>query len=373
MTDQPFPIELFFICTPLPLPESQHEEVRRTLSTWGYDLLELQQTPPLAEVSPHPCMLVLAAQDLQPDVRNEVNQRIFKAARSLGRQLKRFKADVVTPEKQQDHEKMLQRILPERAQPLIVQTRRNLGIFRPPYPVLRTLNNHSARTRVDVVDFKGKEAVCKTFRSSALDYLQREMDARAALGQALPEISPVLERGENYFIMPLYHEAFSWKDDGLCLYPVDKAKACMEFLRHFHAQGYAIVDAHPGTFLFDRDEGLRVADLEYFTPQPDKKPFKESFDIAGPPESFKGILPADRAVTYQSAWYPIIGVNLNTLMTSPPLKLHLLRLTYLLTRRLPKGLIKKAGGMLPRPDVSVKDGLIFHWPRRTVSFPRRGT
>ncbi|MCE9507521.1 MAG: hypothetical protein K8R48_04295 [Alphaproteobacteria bacterium] len=363
-------VELFILCTPQPLPAVLHDEIRRTLSTWGYDLLEQGNVHSAHAVIPRPashtCILALASQDLQPDIRDGVNQRVFKAARSLGRQLKKQNVYVLTPKNNACSNKMLHQVFPQQEQAIREKAKSNLAAFQPPYRVLKSLNNHTARARIDIVDFNGREAVCKTFRQSARDYLQREIQARAELGAKIPEIAPILEQGGNYFVMPLYRESWRWEDDGLRLYPLERARQCMDFLRRCHTQGYAVVDAHPGAFLFDGEQGLRVADLEYLMPLPDGAPFEKSFDIVGPPPGFTGILPAGRPVTYQSAWRPVVGVSLRNLMTAPPLKLRLLRALHWFVLRLPKFLYKKLGSVLHglySQRVAICGDFMTHWPR----------
>jgi hypothetical protein len=100
---------------------------------------------------------------------------------------------------------------------LYAAAQENERAFQPPYPVLGTLGSHAARSRVDIVDFRGVPAVCKTFRRSASGFLRRELEARQLLA-GLAEMTPVLEAGETYFVMPFYSDLWQWKDDGLRLF-----------------------------------------------------------------------------------------------------------------------------------------------------------
>src|SRR5262249_43409138 len=139
---------------------------------------------------------------------------------------------------------------------------------------------------------------------------------------------------------------------------------CMDFLRRLHDQGYALVDAHPGTFLFDKKGGLHVADFDYLIPQPDKGlPFEESFDITGPKPGFAGILPAGRAITYAYAWRPVLGVSLKDSMKASEKKLRVSRMVHWLLRRLPKWIFDKLPTALrPKRRPAVRDGYLVHWP-----------
>lgn len=347
-------IELFIIATPQPfiLPD----DAAKVLSTWGYDLLAQQHATLSLPVPPsHKQCLVLAAQDLQPRMKDGANQRIFKAARSLGRTLRKSDAHVLTPV---HHAEALSHVFGPQADVLLKQAAQNQAAFQPPYPVIRTLSNHAARSRVDVVTYKGGTAVSKTFRPTARDYLQREIQGRAL---DLPEIAPILEAGDTYFVMPFYETSWRWEDNGLRLYPLDRARRCFAFLRAVHAKGHALVDAHPGSFLFDDENKLRIADLEHVMPQPEVRTFEESFDIAGPPSGYKGHLPAGRAVTYNSAWKPVLGVSLQELHS--PSAHSLRRALYWLFRRLPKWLLKKiAVALKPARHVRTRDGYLLHWP-----------
>ncbi len=326
--------ELFIVTAPVPL-EATAAELREMLTMRGFDFLAATTagTLPagLAQPASHRFLLAAAAQDLQPSP-----ARSDKAARQLIRRFRTQKAQVARLATAAETALMIKSLFPADSDAIRARACAGAEAFRPPYAVLQQLGSHAARSRVDVVDFRGTRAVCKTFRLSALDFLQRELAARQRLA-GLPEVTPILEVGDNYFVMPYYPDAWQWREDGLGLFPLARARACFALLRKIHARGCAVLDAHPGAFLFEGD-AVRIADLEYLADQPAGTDFSESFDVKGPPPGFSGVLPAGRAVTYEDDWRKVLGVSLAELSGEGSLTMK--RFAFLLCR-LPKRLFKR--------------------------------
>jgi len=369
-------IDLFLISSPEPIAAAHHESLRQALSCRGYDVLDqahMRMLPGLPCPNGHEFLLILVAQDLQPTFLHTehglINQRVFKAATTIGRRLRKDHAFVMTAKNQASCRQLLPQLLPERTELIYRQAQANQDAFQPPYPVIYGMASQAARSRIDVVEFCGGKAVCKTFRPGALDYLRREIEARRVL--SMPEIAPILEHGSNYIVMPLFEEGWRWQNSVLWLYPALRARRCMDFMRRCFEAGFAVVDWHPGIFLFDRGNNLHVVDLEYLMPAPVAASFAESFDIAGPAKNFDGTLPAGRPITYKNTWQPLIGVSLKNLLDARTAKLHGLRAVYWLTRWLPKWLFDKVGAafghiyhMCVHENGRLVGGaLIRHWPR----------
>ncbi|MGB1087871.1 MAG: hypothetical protein ACPG06_05840, partial [Alphaproteobacteria bacterium] len=82
--------------------------------------------------------------------------------------------------------------------------------------VLARLENSGNRAKIEIVRRNGEKRVRKTFRSSALLYLENEIAARETL--AHPAISPILDRGANYIEMPFYADPAPFNDDSYQLF-----------------------------------------------------------------------------------------------------------------------------------------------------------
>lgn len=162
----------------------------------------------------------------------------------------------------------LYEIADDRIAELLDMARQRNSAFRTPYPVLANLSKHARRAKVELIDFHGKQAICKTFRPGRERFLEREVAARE-LGADLPEVSRILEVGPRHLV-------FEWYDDRLpqILFPrtslhphgmlplwaIERLRAV---LLHYRRLGYECIDLRPRNLIYDPRHGLKIIDFEF--------------------------------------------------------------------------------------------------------------
>jgi hypothetical protein len=152
----------------------------------------------------------------------------------------------------------------ERLEPEIL---RLYGSFVTPYPVIRDLSRDARRAKVEVVEFRGGQAVCKTYRPGREDFLARELLARE-VGADFPEMSPILEAGDRYFVTELYVDNIRGLGRLRPLYqdhsflPPRVIRRVRAFYWAFRERGYELAGLRPANFVWDERRGLRVLGFE---------------------------------------------------------------------------------------------------------------
>jgi len=189
--------------------------------------------------------------------------------------------------------------------------------FETPYPVVKTLSRNVRRAKVELVEYKGGLAVCKTFIPGREKYLEHEVLARE-VGANLPEIVPILERGPNYLILEYVKDA---KIEHKSLFPLFVrgkflplwvTKRVREIIRHYRKAGYALIDFSASSLMVDAAQNVKMIDFEFF--QPGDGPSESLVGCwawYGVPSSFKGDKPLFRAMNanpYKVYWLSRTGI-----------------------------------------------------------------
>jgi hypothetical protein len=195
--------------------------------------------------------------------------------------------------------------------------RKNVA-FSTPFEVIEDLSKHTRRAKVELIDFHGKKAICKTFKEGREQYLQREVVARE-VGVGLSEISDILEVGDNYIVMEFYDDS---KDRISTLrpllhengyLPIWAIKKMKDVIVHYRSHGYECVDFNPQNVLFDPSNGLKVIDFEFL-----QKSGSPSENLEGNyawysmPDDFKGDYPQMMGSDspYNKRWFRHTGLPL---------------------------------------------------------------
>lgn len=158
--------------------------------------------------------------------------------------------------------------LPDLRSEIEARARALQAAFNTPYPVIRPLSlGRSRRAKVELVDYHGTPAVCKTFRADRDRFLQREVAARE-IGADLPAMTKLLETGPNYIVM-------EWIEDhksrfirrvpplGCRLLPMVLLDTAMDIIRYFRSRGYEYIDFTPKNLLMDSAGKVYVIDFEF--------------------------------------------------------------------------------------------------------------
>ena len=189
-----------------------------------------------------------------------------------------------------------------------------------PYIETDQFDGHSRRAKVARIQYKDTGAVAKIYRPGRERFLEREILARE-LGTDLPETTPVLDRGDSWFIMPQYTDVLKRNR----LLPLKVVKRIREIILHYRKKGYELIDFKPKNLIIDKSEGLKIIDFEFM--QKSAKPasdLKENYCWFRIPESFDGDIPVmrkSRRRNYYRFWFSSTGLPLLFLMIDFPLPL----------------------------------------------------
>lgn len=228
-------------------------------------------------------------------------------------------------------------VFPDRRADMEAKARELYEAFQTPYPVLRTLTQgRSRRAKVELIDFDGVPAVCKTFRMGRERFLQREIEARE-IGRDLPGMTSILATGPRHLVM-------EWVEDhkrdyarrvppfGYRLLPARLLEDAARIILYFRRRGYEYIDFTPKNLLLTRSGDVRLIDFEFLqkvhTGVDDTRGCYAWYPI---PPDFQGDLPAG----YQKKGHPFrrwrreFGLpRLFTRITAPPVVIGLVRVVF---------------------------------------------
>lgn len=189
--------------------------------------------------------------------------------------------------------------------------------FTTPYPVIRNLCRNVRRAKVELVDYKGRRAVCKTYLPGREKYLENEARARE-IGEGLPEIVPILERGPNYLVLEYIEDAKITHKSLFPLFlrhkylPLWVTRRVREVIRHYRARGYGLIDFSASSLMVDAEQRVHLIDFEFF--QPGDGPSESLVGCwawYGIPDSLTVNKPLFRAMNknpYKVAWLSRTGI-----------------------------------------------------------------
>ncbi len=346
MQNVPSNLELLLLHTKIPIPKKNYDRIQSILAMYGYTTLYLmEKSDPETIIIPsfedYPYQLQIITQNLHANISESYgvifNQNIVKAVKGLKRKLHELDLRIAFPQSLEDHTAQIANLNIAEINSIHEFAAKNSSEFHPPFPIISTISNSNSRTRVDKIKYKNELAVCKTFRASNLEGLERELASRKALGDKIPEISKVLDSGENYFVMPLYESTWSWQEGSLGLFPLGYAEKCIDVIKRINDEQWSLLDWHPGNFIYGRNNHVILIDLEASRKEPSVSAFTECPDIVG----HKNFQYQGKPINYPNTWQPIIGLPLNVLLHGSSLNKSLRRTVYLLVKTLPKWSAKK--------------------------------
>lgn len=206
-------------------------------------------------------------------------------------------------------------LVPARVEALLEQARRRNEAFRAPYPVLSDLSKHACRAKVELIDFHGRHAICKTFRPGRERFLAREVKARE-LGAALPEVSRLLEVGPRHLVVEWYADSLPriltprppfFRHGLLPLWVIERLRTV---ILHYRRLGYECIDLNPHNLLYDPYQGLRIIDFEFLQPGPGvADTLKGNYAWYPVPCDFPGdVPPRARRRPYWDRWFFYTGL-----------------------------------------------------------------
>lgn len=164
--------------------------------------------------------------------------------------------------------------------------------YKTPEKVIKDVSQHKRRAKVEIIEYQGQKAIKKTYKKGKERFLEREIYAYGKMSKECSFIPPLLDKGENYLIIPYYEKKLLTENKVVKnQYLKRYKKEIFEIITFFYDKGYAMIDFHPGNILITK-EGLKLIDFEFLYKY-ESKPLniEDSFDLCGFPEDFKADLP----------------------------------------------------------------------------------
>lgn len=174
--------------------------------------------------------------------------------------------------------------------------------FATHFEVVRDLTRTGVRAKIELIRYGGGLAVKKTYRQTCLRFMDREAAFMDEISPHRPEILPVLERGENYLIMP-YVEGRPLRRPlfgvGIPrLMTLRQVGQVADLLRYLFSRGYDPIDLGPHNLLVDRSGKLTAIDFEFVHRTDAPIDPERSACLNGLPDGFDGDWPLT------ARWWP---------------------------------------------------------------------
>ena len=199
------------------------------------------------------------------------------------------------------------------------------------FEVVRELTRGAPRAKIEVIRYGDGLAVKKTYRSSRLHYMEREISFMDAFSAHRPEIPAVLQRGPNYFIMPYVDgrplRRFLFGHSFPRLLTLKQVRDIADLLQFVFAHGYDPIDLGPHNLLVDDAGRIKAIDFEFAHKSDAPIDPKRSACLGGLREDFTGEWPLRaRLVPHLSKlidpwpvrWRGTTGLTLESFLYDPP-------------------------------------------------------
>ena len=236
-----------------------------------------------------------------------------------------------------NHEEALEYLevfFPEEKDAIVKRAEQMVREFRTEETVLADLTAVGRRAKVELIRHGDAKAVKKTFRPGYEKYLKKELEILKKFSGVRPEVPPILESGQNYFIVPFYESRWDfnkhkWYSSSSCLMPLWAVRQSLDFLKFLYEHNIYLPDAAPGNTIIDEKDGLKFIDFElyrFYTSGERPGRFEESYDIAGLPEKYHDPFgPGPKPRSYDRSWRPYTGLDLTSVLHDPAWKAHVKR------------------------------------------------
>ena len=183
--------------------------------------------------------------------------------------------------------------------------------------------------------YDGCLAVKKSYQPGEQARFRREVRALRELA-ALDRhgvIPPLLEVGDDYFVIPYYSDSlrksgFLWRL-GYQVLPLHVAKRVFHSLRHFYDNGWELLDTGTLNVIHDEAQGTKLIDFEYAYPglADPGVPFEESPTVRGHHLNCENGPASDNTSPwwnrllhrghYEISWFRGTALSLNSLLYDP--------------------------------------------------------
>jgi hypothetical protein len=216
-------------------------------------------------------------------------------------------------------------LIPERE----VELRRTVDRLRREFAtadVIHDFTKHGRRAKVELVEFDGKLAIRKTFRPSALQFMQREAEVMERLSPLCPEIPRLLDSGPNYLVIehvgggatPPRKRSPDHPPKPL---PLRHVRKLAELITTSMANGFDPIDLRADGNVIYTPSGLHLIDFEFWRPC-EPAPPERSMCLSGIPAGDKGEQPLAARRNrdpYRIGWYPYTLLSVESFLYDPPM------------------------------------------------------
>lgn len=176
---------------------------------------------------------------------------------------------------------------------------------------IRDLTEYGRRAKVELIEFEGSLAIRKTYRPSALRFMEREIEVMERLAPIRREIPRLLDRGSNHIVMEYVGQgamlARKHRRGGPPTpLPLAQVRELAELIAAIVAHGFDPIDLRADGNVIYSPSGLRLIDFEFWRRCAPVTPEK-SMCLSGIPAGDTGDRPlaGRRNVDpYAIGWYP---------------------------------------------------------------------
>lgn len=190
--------------------------------------------------------------------------------------------------------------------------------------IIRDLTKNGRRAKVELIQYNGMLAVRKTFRPSALSFMQREIEVMRRLAPLRREIPRLLESGENYIVMehvgggamPPSKRRADGRPRPL---PLRHVRNLAKLIAASMANGFDPIDLRADGNVIYTPSGLHLIDFEFWRAC-DPGPPEKSMCLSGIPAGDMGQRPLAAARNknpYRIGWYPYTLLSVESFLYDP--------------------------------------------------------
>lgn len=221
--------------------------------------------------------------------------------------------------------RLLELLRPELVSSVSDTLKRGQAEMEPPYPVIRDMGYYCRYARICLVMYEGREAVCKIYRPGREQYFRNRLLVAERLSH-VPEVTPVLESGPNWLVMPYHESARSLKSmpRRAGLLPLSVVRRLAGAVRAIHEAGIAHLDFHPEHVLADPDGTLHIIDFDRIHVYSQLPSIEESVMLAG----YEEVMAYDGPTvqwSYDNAWLSLTGMPLSAFVGEDGYRQHIWR------------------------------------------------
>jgi hypothetical protein len=220
-----------------------------------------------------------------PLLQNQRLRTIKNEARKLFNRRRWFRTSNVvhSPDNEQEAFEYLGAMDPSLCRKIGAESQTRKARFTRAHELIKCLSQ-GRRARTDLVLYRGKPAVQKTYKIGCERFCQREIEARRVFAKFVP-MPDILETGEGYVIME--HIGPADDLDLASMTHVEKCRVSEFFVRcvkAFWTRGYFQADFSPRNFLVSQVDGISLIDFEFLQSYRHPRPtFREAYEFCGIP------------------------------------------------------------------------------------------